>query len=130
MRTRFATLFFVTALSGCAGQSVSSGPGPFDGVYVGSVRITQIATGVQSTTCQANPGISLSVVDSAFSLSFVLPNFPGTAKPTFPAKIAPDGSFHHDSGMFGDMTGKVVGKHLSATISGSNCSYAITADRP
>jgi len=129
MTTHFRAFVVIAALSGCAGQSASSGPGPFDGAYTGSVQVSKIGLGVQSTTCQTNPTVSLRVADSAFSLSLVLPNFPGTAKPIYPAKIAPDGSFGYDSGLFGNMTGRVVGNHLSATITGSNCSYVIAADR-
>ena len=69
------------------------------------------------------------MTDSAFSLSLTLPNFPGTANPIYPVKIAPDGSVSYYSGLFGNLTGRVVGKHMSATITGNNCSYAIAADK-
>ncbi len=130
MIKRFGAFFIIAVLSGCAGQQpASSGPGPFDGAYTGTIQVTKRGMGIQATTCQPNPTVSFSVTNSAFSLSLTLPNFPGTANPIYPAKIAPDGSFNYYSGLFGTLAGRVMGKHLSATITGNNCSYAIAADK-
>lgn len=132
-RTVVLMLFF----SGCAGPmgTVGSGPPPeavvtsFDGSYRNRIREMRSFGQAQATAWCDTPGQSIiTVAKGQFAYAVPHPNVPGNATPTFPATIAPDGSF---SGQIiaGTISGRIEGTHIEGRIDGSACVYAFAGER-
>jgi hypothetical protein len=141
--TKFVSVVIIIAMTGCTTSGpapVSPKPSPppvsFDGNYQGTIRLTASGvSGAENNWCDTPPAISLSVRNGAFSYVLAHPNVPrdsaDSLSPTFAVAIAPDGSFDATSrNGEAEMIGHIVGSHMTASINGTGCNYAFSADRP
>lgn len=130
------------ALAACSAPppQAATPPAPptpsFDGRYVGSLRITGAAQGMNRSDCATEPTTAIVVSGNRFTLpvphpgvAAATPSLAPRTTPVYEARIAADGTITGTSDNNATLTGRVAGPRMSGEIYGLLCSYAFTADR-
>ena len=139
---RLAPIVILGAIAGCA----TSAPPPtpvtppvipvsYDGTAQGSIQLTSSGVGGgQTSWCDTPPVLSLSLQKGAFNYILAHPNVPKNSSysmsPNFTVVVAADGSFNATSqNGEAQMSGRIVGSHLTGRIDGTACGYVFTAEK-
>ena len=135
---KLSPVVLLLLIGGCAGPigtiHVSQTPPPpvvtaFDGTYRTTIRSLESFGADQETAWCDSPGQPVvTVTNGKFSYAVPHPNVPGNATPTFPATIAPDGTFFGQV-IEGTVNGQVQGTHIEGRIDGSACIYGFSGNR-
>lgn len=133
-------LGLLVVMGGCANQAPPPSPAPtaadfpFDGSYVGTVKVTGVASGGDIKWCDTDPNITFTVSNGTFGYTQPHPNVPftaGTGNTTavYSGSIAMDGTVRGQSQSGGVMSGTASGKHIAGKIDGVGCFYTFAADK-
>lgn len=137
LQVRLWPLVLMLTIAGCAGSmgepkvdtTMAQPVTAFDGSYRSTIRSTGSFGASQANSWCDLPGQPIiTVANGQFSYAVPHPNVPGNPTPTFPATMAPDGSFFGQV-VSGTISGQVRGTHIEGKIDGSACLYAFSGDR-
>jgi len=136
LRHVIALVVVGTALSGCYPPPLSSAPevdptvtNAYDGTYRGTVETTFIAQMAHPDWCQTDSQVVVQISNGILTYAQPHPGYPDAPVVTYTATVTNDSNLSGESDKNGTITGQIVSMHLTATLDGLGCNYALTAER-